>query len=138
MSGVYVDKLKDRARAFLKEAISAEDPDLAVFFAEQSIQLYIKAVHYELFGEMLRGLRLRELLAVLVKMLEKSGFNDVANSVLDFVDRYRRMLILAEEAYTMSRYGEISYSIEEARNVVEVAKKLIELLDEVVKVVKLG
>jgi len=138
LSGVYVDKLKSRARAFLKEAISAEDPDLAVFFAEQSMQLYIKAIHYELFGEIIRGHRLRELLAILVKMLEKNGFNDVANSVLDFVDRYRRVLILAEEAYTMSRYGEISYSVEEARSVVEVAKNLIELLDEVVKVVKLG
>lgn len=102
------------------------------------MQLYIRAVHYELFGEMLRGHRLRELLAVFVKMLEKSGFNDAANSVLDFVDRCRRVLILAEEAYTMSRYGEVSYSVEEARNAVEVAKKLIELLDEVVKVVKLG
>jgi len=38
LSGVYVDKLKGRAKAFLKEAISVENPDLAVFFAEQSMQ----------------------------------------------------------------------------------------------------
>jgi hypothetical protein len=33
LSGEYVGKLKRRARAFLREASSVEDPDLDVFFA---------------------------------------------------------------------------------------------------------
>ncbi|WP_440059480.1 HEPN domain-containing protein [Thermogladius sp. 4427co] len=102
MSGEYVDRLKSRARAFLREAERVEEPDLAVLFAEQSMQLYIKAVYYELFGEKVRGHRLRELLSVFVKMLEAHGFRDLADRLLSFAEENRRMLILAEEAYSMS------------------------------------
>ena len=38
----------------------------------------------------------------------------------------------------MGRYGETSYSYEEASEVIRVAERLIETLDEVVKRVKLG
>jgi len=136
LSGEYVSKLKRRARAFLREALSVEDPDLAVFFAEQAMQLYTKAVCFELFGESVRGHRVRELLAVLIKMFEERGFKDVANRLLEFVDKYRRVLVVAEEAYTMSKYGEASYSGEEAKRVAESASRLVEPLEEVVRAVK--
>ncbi len=138
LSSEYVERLRERARAFLSEAMSAENPDLAVFFAEQSMQLYVKAILYEIFGERVRGHRLRELLAVLVKGLEGEGFRDLAGEVLDFIDRKRRLFIVAEEAYTMSRYGDVSYSKDDAEGVIELASELIKLLDEVSTRVKLG
>lgn len=138
MSGIVVEKLKYRAMLFLKEAKTVDDPDLAIFFAEQAMQLYIKAVHYELFGDIIRGHRLRELLSILIRELRRHGFSNIADKLVEFVNNYRRIFILAEEAYTTSRYGEISYSFDEARDVIDVATKLIGILEEVVKNVKLG
>jgi len=46
-----------------------------------------------------------------------------------------------KEAYTMSRYGEASYSKEGAKSLVELTSRLVELLEEVaiaVKSVELG
>lgn len=138
MSGIVVEKLKYRAMLFLKEAKTVDDSDLAIFFAEQAMQLYIKAVHYELFGDIIRGHRLRELLSILIRELRRHGFSNIADKLVEFVNNYRRIFILAEEAYTTSRYGEISYSFDEARDVIDVATKLIGILEEVVKNVKLG
>jgi HEPN domain-containing protein len=73
LSGEYVNKLKRRAKAFLREVLFVEEPDLAVFFAKQAMQLYAKVVCFELFGELVRGHKVRGLLAVLIKMLEEQG-----------------------------------------------------------------
>jgi HEPN domain-containing protein len=85
LSGEYVEKLKHRARVFLGEARSVEDPDLAAFFAEQAMQLYIKAVYYELFGDLVRGHRLRELISILARSLDKRGFNELSSRLREFV-----------------------------------------------------
>ena len=77
MSGEYVLKLKRRALSFLKEAEEVENPDLAAFFAEQSMQLYLKSVLYELFGEKVRGHSLRGLLGLLAKLLNKHGYGEM-------------------------------------------------------------
>ncbi len=138
MSGELVRKLKYRASLFLKEAESVGDPDIAILFAEQAIQLYTKAVYYELFGDLIRGHRLRELLSLLIRELRKYGFNNLADKVMEFIDSFRRVLILVENAYTMSRYSELSYSADEAKLAVDTAQKLINLLEEVVRNVKLG
>ena len=66
MSGEYVARLKRPALSFLKEAEEADDEDLAAFFAEQAMQLYLKAAFYELFGDKVRGHGLRELLGGLL------------------------------------------------------------------------
>jgi len=138
LSGEYVNRLKRRARAFLVAASMNVDCDLAMFFAEQAVQLYIKAVYYELFGDVLRGHRLRELLSTLVKALEKHGYSELAESIVSFVDSSRRALIDLEEAYTTSRYGYVDYTREDAERAAKTAQKLIDLLEEVVKHVKLG
>ena len=78
---------------------------------------------------------MRGLLAVLIKMLEERGFKNVADKLLELVDKNRRVLVTAEEAYTMSRYGESSYTSEEAKKVAMSASELVNLL-EVVKAVK--
>ncbi len=46
-------RLKRRARSFLEAAGLVDDPDLKAFFAEQAMQLHLKAVLLELFGERL-------------------------------------------------------------------------------------
>jgi hypothetical protein len=46
-------------------------------------------------------------------MLEERGFKSVADKLLELVDKNRRVLVTAEEAYTMSRYGESSHTSEE-------------------------
>jgi len=114
------------------------DYDLATFFAEQAAQLYIKAVYYELFGDVLRGYRLRELLSTLVKALEKHGYSELAESIISFVDSSRRALIDLEEAYTASRYGYVDYTKEDAERAAETVRRLVNLLEEVVRRVKLG
>jgi len=50
LSSTVVEKLKYRAMPFLKEAKTVNDPDLAIFFAEQAMQLYIKAVQSVVIG----------------------------------------------------------------------------------------
>jgi hypothetical protein len=44
---------------------------------------------------------LRELLSILIRELRKHGFDSIADKIVEFVDSYRRVFILAEEAYTM-------------------------------------
>jgi HEPN domain-containing protein len=138
LSGEYVVKLKRRALGFLKAVDQVDDADLAAFFVEQAMQLYIKAVLYELFGERFRGHGLRELLGFLAQYLRKSGYEEQSERIRRFVDEYRAELALAEEAYIGGRYGEVDYDQKDVEALVKVADELIRLLDEVVKDVKLG
>jgi HEPN domain-containing protein len=138
LSGEYVARLKRRALAFLRAVDHVDDADLAAFFAEQAMQLYIMAVFYEIFGERVRGHELKTLLGILSRDLKKYGYESMAAEVDHFVDEYRRGLIAAEEAYIGGRYGELGYSEEDSRRLRDVARRLIEVLDEVVEDVKLG
>ncbi len=103
LSGEYAARLKKRAENFIREAEEAFDPNLAMFFVEQSLQLYVKAVYYELFGEKIRGHSIRSLLGFLSKSLEDNGFRELSERVGSFISMFREELILAEEAYTESR-----------------------------------
>ena len=78
MSGEYVSKLKRRAMNLLRASEAIDDVDLAMFFVDQGIQLYVKAVYYEIFGVKIRGHGVRELLGLLSKELETHGFIDEA------------------------------------------------------------
>ena len=138
MSGEYVARLKRRALSFLKEAEEAADADLAVFFAEQAMQLYLKAVFYELFGDRVRGHSLRELLGILSRSLERHGYVELAGEIRSFVGEHRSRLALAEEAYVGGRYGDTSYTRDDVERLIEVARDLITVLDWVVERVKLG
>jgi len=138
MSGLYAEKLKRRAESFLSVAEKVSDPDLAMFMVEQGLQLYIVSVYFKLFGSVIRGHRLRELLSVLARDLEEHGFREYAERVMRFVNEYRRVLIDLEEAYTEARYGGISYTQQDAARSLEVARKLVGLLEEVRKGVKLS
>ena len=123
---------------FLRAADGADDVDLAAFFAEQAMQLYIQAVFYEIFGERVRGHELRTLLGMLSSYLRRHGYENVAAEVDHFVDEHRRDLIAAEEAYIGGRYGELGYSEEDIRRLRDVARRLMGVLEGVVEAVKLG
>jgi len=138
LSGEYVGKLKRRALSFLKEAEEAVDKDLAAFFAEQAMQLYLKATFYELFGDRVKGHGLRELLSAFSKSLERSGHREAAERIREFVGEFRGKLILAEDAYTGARYGDLSYDQRDVNELLEVARRLISLLNQVIEIVKLG
>ena len=102
------------------------------------MQLYLKAVLYELFGEVVRGHGLRTLLGLLSRGLERNSYSELAVKVRGFVDQHRGELVLAEEAYIGGRYGDLSYSQDDVGSSINVARDLKILLDEVVKDVKLG
>jgi HEPN domain-containing protein len=61
------------------------------------MQLHIKAVYYELFGDLVRGHRLRELISILARSLDKRGFNELPSRLREFVKEFREALILSEE-----------------------------------------
>jgi len=124
LSGEYVARLKRRALSFLRAVDNVDDADLAAFFAEQAMQLYIKAVVYEIFGERVRGYELRTLLGMLSSYLKKHGYENVATEVNHFVDEHRRDLITAEEAYIGGRYGELSYLEGDSKRLRDVVRRL--------------
>ncbi|GAB6944161.1 HEPN domain-containing protein [Vulcanisaeta sp. JCM 14467] len=138
MSGTYVNKLKRRALNMLRTAENTDDYDLAMFLIDQAIQLYVKAIYFELLGFRIRGHGIRELIGMLAKGLESQGFNELAHELRSFVVNNRDVLVMLEEAYTEGRYGEISYDINDVSNALATAKELIKLLDKVVSSVKLG
>jgi len=138
MSGEYVEKLKKRAESFMKEAEEAADKDLAIFFIEQSLQIYVKAVYYEIFGEKIRGHSLRTILGTLARSLEKQDFKEASEKINLFINSHREDLVLLEEAYTESRYGELSYTEKDVERSLKMAGELIKILREVEEIVKLG
>jgi len=82
MSGEYVEKLKKRAESFMKEVEEATDKDLVIFFIEQSLQIYVKALCYEIFGERIRGHSLRTILGTLARSLEKQDFKEASEKLI--------------------------------------------------------
>ena len=138
MSGEYVNKLKRRAMNLLRASEAIDDVDLAMFFVDQGIQLYVKAVHYEIFGVRIRGHGIRELLSLLSKELETHGFINEAQSIRSFVTSNRDVLVMLEEAYIEARYGDMSYGTDDLSKAINVARELVKLVDGVVRSVKLG
>lgn len=138
MSSRLAERLWRRARLFYEEAGEARDPDLAAFFAEQAIQLALKATLLRLFEEQHRGHGVRELLSILARRLEESGYDTEAEAVREFAAQHRGILIEAEEAYIHSRYGEEEYTREDAERLIMLAGEVLELLERVESRVKLG
>ncbi len=137
MSGEVVGRLKRRAKSFLRAARLVDDPDLKAFFAEQAMQLYLKALLLELFGEEVRIHSVRELLGLLVRRLRDAGYTSEAEKVMEFVAAERLALLEADEAYITARYG-AGYTAGEAEKLLDLAERLIGLLEEVSRRVKLG
>ena len=139
MSGEYYNLLWKRARRFLIRAIrdlSEKDYDGACFNAEEAIQLATKAILYKYFAEVPRIHGSKTLLARLRNLFIDAGLNDIARITGRFVADNRDALDILEESYIMARYGNISYGEKQARMCVEIAKKALEVLEEIER--KLG
>ncbi len=134
MNGEYYRLLVRRARWFLelsKELLERGLYDLAVFHAEQAVQLRLKALLYRVWNLTPRHHSIRELLGFLRNKMLSSGLTGLANRIDDFTRNYRSFISSLDEAYTMSRYGSIAYDEDVASKLVELSYKLWNLLDKV-------
>lgn len=136
MSGERVELLKLRARKFLElsiELLERGSLDLAAFNMQQACQLRIKASLLRLLGEVPKIHSVRELLGILMMKLSELGFEVISNVVKDFNRRYRDVLADIDSVYTMSRYSEFTYSVNDVKEMISVCSELYKLLDEVEK-----
>lgn len=141
MSGNRVQRLKRRALRFLADAKADFNDgyyDLAAFHVEQALQLYIKAIIFELFGKEYEGHGVRESLGYLSKLLKDNGYEGLAKEVSDMVRDLRDKLVSIEHAYIDSRYEDVDYYSDESKELIETAEKVISSLEEVARDVKLG
>jgi len=105
--------------------------DLAALNAEYAAQLYIKSVLYRLSGEEWRGHSIKTLLGALSYVLRDLGLSDLAEEIVDFIRKNRRILAELEEAHVRAVYGVFQYSREQAETLVAAAKSVIELLKKI-------
>jgi len=136
VSGERVEILKLRARKFLElsiELLERRSLDLAAFNMQQACQLRIKASLLKLLGEVPKIHSVRELLGILIMKLSELVFEVISNIVKDFSKRYRDVLADIDSVYTMSRYSEFTYSVNDVKEMISVCSELHKLLDEVEK-----
>ena len=101
------------------------------------MRLYLKAVLLELFGEEARAHSVRELLGLLARRLREAGYTGEAALVMEFAAAEKLALLEADEAYITARYG-LGYTEGDAERLVGLAGRLLGLLEEVARRVKLG
>ena len=134
MSGVKVNIIKRRARTFLDlslELMGKGILDLAAFHIHQACQLRVKASILRLTGGIPRVHGIRELLGMLAHNLEELGFRKESDMVMDFVRRFRDVLIDIETSYTETRYSTYTPTRGVAESMHRVANELFKLLDKV-------
>ncbi len=122
-----VELIKKRSKIMLedaKEELSKGHYDLAVFLAEQAVQLYLKAVILRETGTMSRTHTIRDLMGAL-----RVIYPHKMKKIDDFVKQNRSLFIRLEETYISSRYLFREYTKDEA-------KELVEFADEVIKFVR--
>ncbi len=125
-----VELLRKRALRFLEDAKRALQDgfyDIAGFYAEQAIQLYSKALLLELAGYVPTTHDIRDVLGLISKALPEN----LKQSVRAFSRKYRRELAELVDIYTNARYGPRILTREEALIALEVAEKLLGLLNTV-------
>jgi len=138
LSGKYPALLARRADAMLtlaEELLHRGLHDLAVLNAEYAAQLHVKALLYRVTGEEWRGHSIRQLLGVLALMLRRQGLAGEAERVEDFVKAYRRHLAELEEAHVRAVYGVFEYSEEQARLLLDTAKRVVELVKQLTRTI---
>ena len=120
MSKEKVDLFFKRAENFLKgakERFIDGDWDLTCFMAEQSAQLYLKAIILEQTGDFPKTHSIRELFGLLYNLTKADKFK------FD-----RKALRFLESAYFNARYFTFTYEEDDAKEalkIVEEVKKLV-------------
>jgi HEPN domain-containing protein len=98
---------------------------------EQAAQLYTKSLLLRMLGFTPRGHRVRELLGILLKALDRLGRVELSQEIAKFSDVKRDALRLLEEAYTGSRCPSGVYGREDALRALKVVEELFKLLEVV-------
>ena len=132
MSIEAVELLRKRSSAFARyahEAFGNGDYDLAIFFAEQSIQLRLKSLILRILGFVPRTHSARELLGILIRSLEKLG-RDVS-ALRRVAEESTDGLRLLEEAYTGSRCLARVYDRGDAEKALKILEHMLKVLDAV-------
>jgi len=130
----YVEILKRRAQQFVKYgdvALQNEDYDLACFMYHQASELYLKAILLRLTGHVPRLHSIRQLLALLIKILEEvfhQRLNDIIDLLRYFTSRYRSELKLLDEVYVQARYAPRRYSREECESLRDLSRHILEVV----------
>ena len=106
---------------------------MAAFFAEQAIQLALKAFIIQLGGTPPRSHSTRELMGRAALLLAEAGWGEEAQALQELARRERDLLVMAEEAYTLCRYGEEPMGWDAAEKIVGLAKRVLVQLGELVE-----
>jgi HEPN domain-containing protein len=119
-----------RSRWFLdlaKEAYRRQQYDLAVFLAEQAVQLRIKAALLRIAGYYpgVHGVRL------LLGELSRTVGGEAGERIKRFIAEKRSLLSELEDAYLIARYAPKQYTREDAEDLIAVAEETIGLVEEV-------
>ena len=121
-----------RSKMMLEEARDAlrkKRYDVAVFLAEQGLQLYLKTQLYRLLGEYPRTHSIRRLLALLAKSL-----GDRAEEEITRFSRTRRpFLSELEDVYIAARYTPRTYTEEDARDILGFVEEVIGLVEKLLR-----
>jgi HEPN domain-containing protein len=131
VSSREVNILRGRAAAFMRHAELAlrdGEYDLSCFASEQASQLFVKSVMLEVVGEMPRVHGVREMLAVLV-----ASVPEAEEPVSEFVKGNRDKLRALDDAYISSRYLPSTYQREDAEELVETARRILRLGEEMLR-----
>jgi len=129
-----VELLKKRSGLFYeyaREALSRGHYDMAMFHAEQALQLRLKALALRILGYIPRIHSVRELLGIVAKSLDAVGRGDLAAELKEFAERNRGALRLLEEAYTSTRYSPKTYDEAEASNALGAVEEALKTLDKI-------
>ncbi len=121
-----------RSKMMLEEARDAlrkKRYDVAVFLAEQGLQLYLKAQLYRLLGEYPRTHSIRRLLALLAKSLGGRAEEEIAR----FSREKRPFLSELEDVYIVARYTPRTYTEEDARDILGFVDEVIGLVEELLR-----
>ena len=120
--------LRRRSLRMLNHAehcVTTGDYDLASFLAEQTVQLYLKSVILELTGEVPRTHVIRQLFHILRTIVKNKELID------EFMRKNRRLLVGLEEAYLALRYLFRIYEKEEAEELINFAKEVINFVRDI-------
>lgn len=119
-----VSRLLRRAEKFRKDAINAYNEgyyDISCFYAEQAVQLRIKAYMLRNLGFIPRIHGIRDLLSIIYKYTRDER-------IIEFIGKNRDLLKELEEGYTETRYGSIDYTEEDAKECLNIMEKLFNLI----------
>ncbi|BAB66176.1 HEPN domain-containing protein [Sulfurisphaera tokodaii] len=119
-----VSRLLRRAEKFRKDAINAYNEgyyDISCFYAEQAVQLRIKAYMLRNLGFIPRIHGIRDLLSIIYKYTRDK-------KIMEFISENRDLLKELEEGYTETRYGSIDYTEEDAKECLNIMEKLFNLI----------